>query len=62
MEDPLPPALEDPLPLVEVIFQKKKSKGMFGWGENKEDGKEEEENRVENGIFSYLVQERKQER
>ena len=35
---------------------------MFGWGENKEDGKEGEENMVENGIFSYLVQERKQER
>ena len=35
---------------------------MFGWGENKEDGKEGEENMVENGIFSCLVQEIKQER
>ena len=32
-----------------------------GWGENREDGKEGEENRVKNGIFFYLVQERKQE-
>ena len=31
---------------------------MFGWGENKENGKKGEENRVENDIFSYLVQER----
>ena len=35
---------------------------MFGWGENKEDGKEGEENMVENGIFSCLIQEIKQER
>ena len=35
-----------------------KLKSMFGWGENKEDGKEEEENRVKNGIFSCLIQER----
>ena len=30
---------------------------MFGWGENMENEKEEEENRVKNEIFSYLVQE-----
>ena len=34
-------------------------KAPFGRGENKEDGKEEEKNMVKNGIFSYLVQERK---
>ena len=36
-------------------------KAPFGWGENSEDGKEGEENMVENGIFPCLVQERKQE-
>ena len=35
---------------------------MFGWGENKEDGKEGEENMVENGIFSCLIQEIKPKR
>ena len=35
---------------------------MFGWDENMEDGKEGEENMVENRIFSYLVQERKQDK
>ena len=35
---------------------------MFGQGENNEDGKQGEENRVDNDIFYYLVQERKQER
>ena len=34
---------------------------MFGWDENREDGKYGEENIMENGIFHYLVQERKQE-
>ena len=34
---------------------------MFGLGENREDGKYGEENIMENGIFHYLVQERKQE-
>ena len=38
------------------------SKGMFGWGENKEDEKQGEENKGKNGIFHCLVQERKQER
>jgi len=36
------------------------SKAPFDWVENREDAKEEEENRVENEIFSYLVHERKQ--
>ena len=31
-------------------------------GENREDEKQREENRVENGIFHCLIQERKQER
>ena len=35
---------------------------MFGWGENKEDRKQEEENRVENAIFYCLVEEKKYER
>ena len=35
---------------------------MFSWGENRGDGKQEEENRMENDIFYYLVEERKQER
>ena len=35
---------------------------MCGWGQNRDDGKEGEENRVKNEIFFYLVQERKQER
>ena len=35
---------------------------IFGWGENKEDGKYREENIVKNGIFLYLVEKRKQER
>ena len=39
-----------------------KVQGMFGWGENREDGKQKEENKVENGIFYCLVEERKQER
>ena len=39
-----------------------KLKGMLGWGENREDGKEGEENKVESGFFSCLVQERKQEK
>ena len=38
------------------------TKALFGWGENRKDGKEREENMVENEIFSYLVQEGKQER
>ena len=37
------------------------SKAPFGWDENKKDGKKGEENREENTIFPYLVQERKQE-
>ena len=37
-------------------------KGMFDWGENREDGRQEEENRVKNDISHCLVQERKQER
>ena len=35
---------------------------MFGWGENMENEKEEEENRVKNEIFSYQVQEIKKEK
>ena len=35
---------------------------MFGCGENRENGKLGEENKVKNGIFHRLVQERKQER
>ena len=35
---------------------------MFGWSKNKEDEKQGEENKVKNGIFYRLDQERKQER
>ena len=35
---------------------------MFGCGENGENGKQGNENKVKNGIFSYLVQERKEKR
>jgi len=35
---------------------------MFGCGENRENGKLGEENKVKNDIFHRLVQERKQER
>ena len=35
---------------------------MFGCGENGENGKQGNENKVKNGIFSYLVQERKENR
>ena len=35
---------------------------MFGWGENREDEKQGEENRVKNVVFHGLVEERKQER
>ena len=35
---------------------------MFGWSKNKENEKQGEENWVENDIFHYLVEERKQER
>ena len=34
---------------------------MFGYGENREDGKQGEENKVKNDIFHYLVQERRRE-
>ena len=34
---------------------------MFGYGENREDGKQAEENKVENDIFPCLVQERRRE-
>ena len=37
------------------------SKAPFGWDENTKDGKKGTENREENTIFPYLVQERKQE-
>ena len=37
------------------------SQALFGRGENREDEKEVEENKVENGTFPYLVQEKKQE-
>ena len=40
----------------------KNSKGVFGWGENREDEKQGEENMVENVVFHCLVEERKQER
>ena len=33
---------------------------MFGWGENREDGKQRKENRVENSIFHCLAKEGKQ--
>ena len=36
--------------------------GTFGWGENREDGKQGEQNRVKNDIFHCFVEERKQER
>ena len=36
------------------------SQALFGRGENREDEKEVEENKVENGTFPYLVQEKKQ--
>ena len=32
---------------------------MFGWGENREDGKQREENRVENSVFHCLAKEGK---
>ena len=32
---------------------------MFGWGENREDGKHREENRVENSVFHCLAKEGK---
>ena len=32
---------------------------MFGWGENRENGKQKEENRVENSIFQCLAKEGK---
>ena len=32
---------------------------VFGWGENREDGKQREENRVENTVFHYLAKEGK---
>ena len=35
---------------------------MFGWSENREDEKQGEKNRVENGIFHCLIEERKQKR
>ena len=35
---------------------------MFGCSENGENGKQGNENKVKNGIFSYLVQKRKEKR
>ena len=35
------------------------TKAVFGWGENREDGKQREENRVENTVFHCLVGEGK---
>ena len=35
---------------------------MFGRGENGENGKQGNENKVKNDIFSYLVQKRKEKR
>ena len=32
---------------------------MFGWGENRENGKQKEENRVENSVFQCLAKEGK---
>ena len=32
---------------------------VFGWGEFREDGKDREENRVENSVFHYLAKEGK---
>ena len=32
---------------------------MFGWSENREDGKHREENKVENSVFHCLANERK---
>ena len=32
---------------------------VFGWSENREDGKHREENRVENSVFHCLAKERK---
>ena len=32
---------------------------VFGWSENREDGKHREENRVENSVFYCLAKERK---
>ena len=32
---------------------------MFGWGENREDGKQREENMVENSVFHCLAKEGK---
>ena len=32
---------------------------MFGWGENRKDGKQREENRVENSVFHCLAKEEK---
>ena len=37
-------------------------KGVFGWGENRNDGKQGEENKVKNVVLHCLVDERKQER
>ena len=36
--------------------------GVFGWSENREDRKQEEENRVEDIVFHCLVEEGKWER
>ena len=32
---------------------------MFGWGENREEGKHREENRIENSVFHCLAKEGK---
>ena len=32
---------------------------MFGWGENREDGKHRKENRIENSVFHCLAKEGK---
>ena len=37
------------------------TKAPFGWDENRRDEKGREENREENVVFPYLIQERKQE-
>ena len=36
-----------------------RDKGVFGWGKNRDDGKQGEENMVENVVFHSLVEERK---
>ena len=39
--------------------KREKLNTMFGWGENREDKKQREENRVENSVFDYLAKEGK---